>query len=179
MPVDVLTIVDSAVKIGLGALISGVATYYVTRLKDTAESTREYSRRKWELIECAVDSADTYTLALGQLFATLDGLRREYPDAKTIAETGAQSALEKQDDALLDTVLQRNRGFSRLKIIGETKAAESLSTFHELEDEIRLCTIFNGELPSSEKLEEWYQRFREIREAFLGQLSKTVMRDIG
>jgi hypothetical protein len=171
MAKEVLDIVDTAVKIGLGALISGVATYYVTKLKHTEEAAQEYGRRKWEFIKDVIDTTDEYMLALGNLVAALDGLRKDHPEAKTIEETGERDFVEKHDDILQDAVLQRNRAFSRLKIIGEAKAAENLNKLHELEDEIRSGVIFESELPSSKKLEDWYRRIRETRETFLSELA--------
>lgn len=45
MPTQILDIVDTAVKIGLGALISGIATYHVTKLSQKSAAQKE--REKW------------------------------------------------------------------------------------------------------------------------------------
>ena len=105
-------------------------------------------------------------------FASLDGLRRDYPAANTIGQTGERAFVEKNEHALLDARLKRSQAFARLKVIGETKAADALYKLHELEDEIRTCVIFKNELPSIERLQDWYRRFGEAREAFLSELSK-------
>ena len=46
-----LQVVDSAVKIGLGALISGIATYWVTKLNHSKEIEKQAILRKKDLIE--------------------------------------------------------------------------------------------------------------------------------
>jgi len=46
-----IQVVDSAMKIGLGALISGVATYWVTRSSHSREIEKQAILRKKELIE--------------------------------------------------------------------------------------------------------------------------------
>ena len=173
MATEVLDVVDTAVKIGLGALISGVATYYVTKLKDAEEVAQDNRRRRLEFIANGLDAAEEYINALGNLFSALDGLRMDHPNAKTIKETGESDFLEKHDNALRDTILQRSRAYSRLRLSGQTKAAEQLDKLHELEDEIRLRVIFQDELPSTEALKGWYDRIREARETLLGELSKT------
>jgi hypothetical protein len=47
-PIEVL---DTAVKIGLGAAISGIATYLVTKLKSDRDLRNEMAKHKRELVE--------------------------------------------------------------------------------------------------------------------------------
>lgn len=173
MVTEVLDIVDTTVKIGLGAVIGGVTTYYITKLKDTQEIAQDNRRRKLEFIANGLDAADAYIVALGNLLGSLDGLRLDNPKAETIDETGEKDFVEKYDGALQDTILQRNRAFSRLRISGQTIAAEQLNALHKLEDEIRVSVIFQGELPTTEKLESWFGLFKKARETFLNEISKT------
>lgn len=173
MVIETLDIVDTAVKVGLGALISGFTTYYITKLKHSEEAVKEHRRRRWELLKTALDASNEYMLALGHFFAAVDGLRRDHPEAKTIEETGHVDFVEERDQALLDAVTQRLRAFSRLTIIGEPKAAGIIDQLNELEDEMRSCVIFKNELPSNEKLESWYRQIREAKKSLLNELSKT------
>ena len=177
MAKEVLDIVDTAVKVGLGASISGIATYFVTRSKNASESRRENIKRRWEFVGIALDAADEYILALGHFFAVLDGLRKDNPGATTIEETGEADAVEKYSASLMDAIAQRNRAFSRLKAIGETKAAGALHKLQELEDEIRTRVIFANELPNDEKLNSWLLQIRETRELFLSELNTTHQDD--
>lgn len=50
MPTTWLDIIDTAVKIGLGALISGVATYSITRLSNKHENQKIFASRKFEMV---------------------------------------------------------------------------------------------------------------------------------
>jgi hypothetical protein len=49
--VSVLEIVDTAVKIGLGALITGLATYIITKLNHDKDLEKQSIRRRRELLE--------------------------------------------------------------------------------------------------------------------------------
>lgn len=175
MATELLDIVDTAVKIGLGALISGVATYSVTNLKHKAEAAQESTKRRRELLVSALDAADDYIFALGDFYAEVDGLRIAHPSATTIEETGETAVVKEHDDALLKTVPRRVHAFSRLKILGEEKAAKALSDYHELEDEMRLKVILEDVLPAEEVLHRWYEQHRSLRNTFLSELGGSLL----
>lgn len=46
-----IEILDSAVKIGLGAAISGLATYFVTKLKSEKDNLNEIAKHKREVVQ--------------------------------------------------------------------------------------------------------------------------------
>ena len=174
MAIDGLEIVDTAVKVGLGAIISGFTTYYITKLKHSEEALKTSRKRKWEFLKTAIDAANEYLLALGHFFAAVDGLRKDNPTAKTIGETGETAFIETRDQALGNAVTHRLRAFSRLTIIGELKAATVIDNIHQLEDEIRSSVIFKDEMPSVEKIDGWYRQLREARRIFLSELGKAM-----
>ena len=59
----VLDIIDTAVKIGLGAIISGVATYIVSHQKHRSELKSEVRERKTQLLkECSLKYMQSITL---------------------------------------------------------------------------------------------------------------------
>ncbi len=172
MAKEVLDIVDTAVKVGLGAIISGGATYYVTRLKQSAETTRDYRQHKWQILEGALDDATGYMLELGTLFATLDGLRRDNPEALRIDATRESAFLEERGEALQDAVLKRNRAVSRLKLVGEAKAADNLAVLSDLEDRIRAMVILKGCLPQTAELNSWFHQITKAKDAFVRSLAE-------
>lgn len=51
MPLTIYDVLDTTVKIGLSALISGVATYRITRLTHSNEMEKSRNNRKRELLE--------------------------------------------------------------------------------------------------------------------------------
>ena len=48
MPPEAWPIIDTAVKVGLGALIGGVATYYVAKLTHEKQYEREKAAHEWQ-----------------------------------------------------------------------------------------------------------------------------------
>jgi len=71
VPKDILDIVDTAVKIELGALISGVTTYYVTTLNHNNDSKKEILKRKSEMLESIAGEVETFSNAVMEYWAYL------------------------------------------------------------------------------------------------------------
>jgi hypothetical protein len=63
----IIEVVDSAVKIGLGALISGVATYLVTSSRQKSELKKDILLRHRELIEKSSLEIESFTSALREI----------------------------------------------------------------------------------------------------------------
>ena len=61
MELTALQIIDTAVKVGLGALISGFATFFVTRASHKEQRRREHSDRKSDLLEGVARQVETAT----------------------------------------------------------------------------------------------------------------------
>lgn len=61
---ELLSIVDTAVKIGLGALISGVATYWVTKLNHENDIAKTKIKRQRELLEDIAGQTEEFSNAV-------------------------------------------------------------------------------------------------------------------
>jgi phosphopantetheine adenylyltransferase len=55
---SLIDVLDTAVKIGLGALISGISTYWITRQKDKSDSVKEYERRHRTILEQVAEETE-------------------------------------------------------------------------------------------------------------------------
>ncbi len=93
MPTEWIDIVDTAVKIGLGALISGYATYKVTNLNNSYESNENKRNKKIEVIESISLDFDTY---LGAIYDTLNitlSCSRAYPSITNLSDNSNADAV--------------------------------------------------------------------------------------
>ena len=70
-----LEIVDTAVKIGLGAIISGAAAFFLARGNHGAERIKLLLERKLGNMEQAAREFNEYTNAFSQLLSAIDGVR--------------------------------------------------------------------------------------------------------
>ena len=76
MPKDILDVVDTAVKIGLGAVISGVSTYFITRKNQGYELSKEKSKIRYEGLDYAATHIDPWIHELTRFHSKIDGIHR-------------------------------------------------------------------------------------------------------
>ena len=66
-------IIDTAVEIGLGALISGAAAYWIARLNHDREMEKERTRRRRELFESIAEQVERFTHATLKYYGLMVG----------------------------------------------------------------------------------------------------------
>ena len=130
MPTQWVDIVDTAVKIGLGAFISGFATYKVTELKNRKETEKESKAVHREMVLLAVEKTDEYFQFMAEYFARLDGVRQSFDKLDTHDE-------ELWDEAFTfikiveDNLISVRNGIvvaqSRLRLLNMSEAIEALA----------------------------------------------------
>ena len=60
MPKDTLDIIDTAVKIGLGAIISGFSTYFITSKNQSVEKSNKLIEKRGEILEYSIENIEQY-----------------------------------------------------------------------------------------------------------------------
>lgn len=140
MPTQWIDIVDSAVKIGLGAFISSFATYMVTKLKSKKEAEKESKAVHREMVILAVNKTDEYFQFISEYVSRLYGIRDSF------------DKLEKQDEEWLkesiafiqvveNKLLSARNGIvvaqSRLRLLSMSEAIDALDDVRKLETELR------------------------------------------
>ncbi len=86
MATEILDIVDTAVKIGLGALISGVATYFVTSLNHRNDREKDTRVRRRQLIERVAEDIESFCNASLEYWAYVMDFTRQKEAGKEVSE---------------------------------------------------------------------------------------------
>ncbi len=73
MATELLDVIDTAVKIGLGALISGVAAFSIAHVNHIKEKGREIRAKKTNMLEEISELIDAYFSAFSNSVALIDG----------------------------------------------------------------------------------------------------------
>jgi hypothetical protein len=171
MATEVIDVIDTAVKIGLGALISGITTYVVTRKSYLDELRREKLRVKIEFISSAVEGIDSYFSSFENLLSVIDGIRRtgEVKEGEELE----YDWLKKRDDELVDKRPVRLNSLSKLKLVGEGKAVQALSPISSVEAEFRQKVIFEKVMLSENELNEFMHKVSDIKRDFYSSTEKS------
>jgi Sec-independent protein translocase protein TatA len=128
MDANLFSIIDTIVKIGLGALISGFLTYMITRLQHKNELSKTKFKRRQELIEEIAAQIEDFSSAVLIYWAyMIEHVRYSGGDKKIPADLpGRIKASEKN---LFDKFNQLASAEGKLIVFGSAKAQELLREY--------------------------------------------------
>lgn len=173
MPKDALDIIDTAVKIGLGAIISGVATYVITHKSHSHEKEKQLTEKKISVLEFSVENIEPYIHALQSYLSRIDGmLKHGYVAGSISNEIREESHLLEVDTDLL---LTREKAFiatSRLRLIGMTEVVDTLDELIEFESALRKLIIFEKELPTEDVYKDIVRIFTDSSQKFYESINR-------
>jgi hypothetical protein len=158
-----LDLADTAVKIGLGALITGVATYLNSKLGFKRDAAKTYSTRRRELLENIGEQIEGFTHVALRFWARASGI------GKTL-EKGGEISQEQSDrfgatvDELFDAFKNLSTAEARLLLLGEDLAQQRVREYGELIQTLQGAIDAAGSFSES-KSKEWRLRILEARQA--------------
>lgn len=171
MPTTYLEIIDTGVKIGLGALISGVSTYFITTSKNKHEITKELNRRELNTIENSSSQINMYFSSLNNFFSAIDGVFRTTINRDEIS-TEEMSFIRTYDKKLVGSRENVDIAISALHLIELEGPLEALEELFEVEFDARDKVIFGKKLPQDQEIQEWFEKSRDVKKRFFRELAK-------
>lgn len=178
MPLELLDVIDTAVKVGLGAAISGIATYQVTRLNHKSDKNKELAKRRVELLTFSIEKLEIYFEAYSRCYARLSGILRNGTPAGPFPAEKFKYYKELDDD-LIKTRGNRAIASSRLRLIGQMEAADLVDKINGAEKKLRDLVIFEKQIPSREELESIKTEFNNIRNSLFALLALAFEKSYG
>lgn len=185
MAKDAFDILDTAVKIGLGALISGITTYYLTKLnnknailKEQRENSsilkKEKREKRAKLAEQCIENVDPFLTAFSNFLAAIDGSVKsgKFSEDSTDSKTKCYLFIRKYDQELTDSRVHYHACVSKLNLIGFKDSRLALNRIIKHEGKIRKKIMFNKEVPTQEDVDKYMSEFQELKDCFYDTLSK-------
>ena len=148
-----LDIVDTAVKIGLGALISGVATYKLTKLNHQHELQRIALGKRRELLEAIATQLVAYSGTERTLAYNLTLAQKEQVSSDHLSK-----AIEEQLAALGHIESAR----AHATLLGYPSLTDALATYWDLAKSLALHVLQHGKQTHRE---EWSARLAELHKS--------------
>lgn len=166
-----LSIVDTAVKIGLGAAISGIATYSITRYKQKSDKELKQVQRKIDSLDIIAEQTEEFSHVCLNYWARILDWSRKKEKSKPISDS-LEKELKAVRTELFNSYKTLASAESKLLLMGENKAAELLRFYGEQLTRF-YSTVFigNHNVPISD-IEEWRVLILSERELVFNELSR-------
>src|ERR1700694_4451144 len=162
-PIDV---VDSAVKIGLGAIISGLATYWLAKANHDKTLEKERAQRKRELLEAAaqqVASLDQVALRYWQTIMS-------WIESSELLSAPVRAELTRVRGEISDASKDFTSVDAKLLLLGEAKCYRLFREYAGCVTVYPIDHVVARTLKIAE-LKVYRERMREKREEFFAELS--------
>ena len=172
-----IDVADTAVKIGLGALLGGAFAVWVAFLNNKSQASKVYLERKRCIIESVVGEVDLFHGAAAFYWANLSNavFKRDSNNRLSHAETEELKKLEQQ---LFEGFKSLGGCSSKLLLIGEGEAETKLRGMRNaIDDFFRVANIENKKCTTA-ALDGHKKTIQEKREELYLALSKSFARSV-
>lgn len=171
MPKEIIDVLDTAVKIGLGALISGVAAYLAAKSNHKNEKEKELLNRRLNKIEHASENIDEFFNSMVNLISAIDGILIQSTDNAELTQKQLEFIRE-NDKRYTESRDLRGIAVSWLRLHKLDDCIEILIETNNLDRCIREKVIFEKVLPTKKENTKWKNECNKIRKKFFKSLSQ-------
>lgn len=156
---EIIEVIDTAVKVGLGALISGLTTYAVSARNHKSEKSKEAAKKRVEILTFSLEKLDNYFSCFSSCVSILSGqLLQGVNPGPLSAEFKVY--YKKLDERLTLSRADRAIAASRLHLLGLKEANNIIIEVMAIERDLRNEVVFKNRLLSEQELKDIGARLR-------------------
>ncbi len=166
---------DTAVKIGLGSLITGVFTYLGVKFSHKSEQSKYLLEHKIKVIEQIASEAEEYFAAWNGVISKIGGITKKMdPNIESVDLTANQlKSIKERDRALVDSWSDRQSVQSKLRLLKAEDAVKKFKECTSLETQLRDIMFFDKEYPNYNQLSEYRNKAKAAQRKFQEELAET------
>jgi hypothetical protein len=172
MTKETIGLIDTAIKIGLGALIASISSYLITRFNHRSDEKKEFIKRYISSIDRISDSADEYFQKWTILINAIAGTSKSSIEKEIVPNENQWAYVRKRDAEFIESRKNKMTAISRLKLLGLNDVGNILEETTKIEKELREIIVFKKELPTVKEVYSFGERMNIQRELFYKTLSK-------
>ncbi len=170
MVITKLEILDTAVKVGLGAAISVLGSYFVAKLTHDRTLQKERAERRRALLESVAEQVATFgQAALNHWGFVVNWIQHTDASQEMSAEKLAE--LIRLRNNLLDSTKEVESAGAKLTLLGETECDDRLRSYVNSVVPFREDVVTTRDL-TVEELDSYHQRLASKHDAFFAELSR-------
>lgn len=161
-----IEVADTAVKIGLGAIISGLTGYALATTNHNRDLKKELIKTKTRILEEACSEAESYFSYVNKFLNSLGFLIVESHEGIREQTKEEQAIIESLHAEMNEALNCRNRAKAKISLLGLTSALNHINQFNETLTYMRNIVAKNSMLISENQHEEIAERFNKHKIAF-------------
>jgi len=173
MQLETLDVIDSAIKIGLGGVLGGFASYMKSKADHDNERSKELRSYKLKTIELIAENFELILNAERRFRGMLDAVikERKTDDGYRLDESAIKN-LDDRDEKLLNALDSANIANARLALMDETVASKALAEILSLIVDFRNPIMLERKAPRKEAYEQYEASIKSTRDGFQSELAK-------
>lgn len=168
---DVIELIDTSVKIGLGALIAAISTYLITRFNHRAEARKDFFKRYIRTIEEISVAAEDYYQKWFRMATAVKGVSRGKTEKGVDPTSESWSFIRERDKELIEARNNKMTALARLRLLNIIEVAELIECTGDIEKELRDVVVFERKVPSIEFVKPIEEKMKNNRADFYRLLS--------
>ncbi|MCG7560834.1 hypothetical protein [Pseudoalteromonas sp. McH1-42] len=175
MPTEVIDVIDTAVKIGLGGIITGITTYAVTSKNHKNEKDKYLLEHKYKTLESCAEKMDEFFDAWMGLLTKVGGISRHMEnEGKEYTDISKKrwDSIKEKDAALVESWGSKSYAISRFRILGAENIVEAIKKTNTPHNSLREKVIFGKTVLSHDEFKEFRTELNQIKKDVHAAISK-------
>lgn len=165
-----MDIVDSAIKIGLGALIAGSVSLFTLRMTHRNERDKEFRAHRIKTIEIVAGYVDEFFNAHLRLVSKIAWYVDLHDGSATPITDEMEESIRKPDQELLSASDGLRIARFRLRLLGADRCVKELKHAANLVMEFRNKCAADRQFPSAKRVESHRQEVDQYKESAYAEL---------
>ncbi|HGS4606460.1 TPA: hypothetical protein ACMDPE_003511 [Vibrio cholerae] len=170
MAITYLEILDTTVKIGLGALISGVTTWKITQLQHRNDDEKQRRTRKMESLESVAEQVEVFSHDALVYWARIVDFTRRKNSGSKLGDEFLKELSEARAN-LYRSYKNLNSAESKLLLLGLSESQRSLRAFGEAVSSFYAEVYIGDHGKPLEEVKLWREDILENRRIFFEDLN--------
>jgi hypothetical protein len=161
-----IEVVDTAVKIGLGAVITGAATYFVAQLNHKNGIAKDFISKKVSILEEISELTEEYFYFCTRLNNRVGGILKNATNAGMELTAAQKKRIQEVNKDINQALEKRNKALSKIHLLKIEAAITAIMEFNNVLSEYRDIVVFNNRLPTEQERDELAVRLNLNKKAF-------------
>lgn len=175
VPMTLIDVLDSAVKIGLGALIASVSTFLLSKAQHSRELEKLKINREYDVLKQVAEQVEVFTQIALRYWAYVLDLHKDISNGAIPSEEKRQDVKQARHELFL-AFKELTSSEAKLLLLGLKPVRAAIRTYGDKTSEFYQRAIKEGEPLTKEEGQKWSAELRAARDSVYEALSGCYQR---